>query len=352
VGYLLVRVSEEKIREAIRRKNNSLIDLGLNLLIRFLFIAVLLSMFFLKKFRILFRGVEIVGQGNLGYKIRIPGSDEFGQLADHFNGMTSNLQEAQEELVEKSRMEEELKIAERIQQTLLPDSYPDYPSLSFSSYYNAQTETGGDYFDFIRLDDKTLGLVIADVSGHGVGACLVMSMIRTLIRSYAHLTNNPKKLLTQINDYVFEDTPSNMYATLFYGIYNLETHKLVYSIAGHNAGILYHPGKNQMRTLKTGGMAAGVVNSSIFSNVIKNYEVELEPGEIFIQYTDGVTEAEDPEGNLYEMERLLKTVESSKEKKIEDMFQDIIRDIQVFTRGYVQSDDITMMGFQIEEGKK
>ena len=346
VGYLLVRISKERMEKAIRQETNYLLDLGVSLLLRFIFVAVLFAAFFLKKFRLLFQGVEIVGEGALSYQIQIKGSDEFGQLADHFNHMTGNLSRAQVELVEKSRMEEELQIAERIQSTLLPKVFPEYAGLKFASYYSAQTETGGDYFDFIELDQERVGLIIADVSGHGVGACLVMSMIRTLVRSYAHAAATPKELLLKVNDYVYSDTPSNMYATIFYAILNVKTGVMEYTIGGHNAGVIYHPQDQSIEELATGGMAVGIVATPIFQNTIKNFSFQLREGDLFIQYTDGVTEAMDEAQNEYGMERLLKTVKSARVKTIQTMLEKINTDIEAFTQGYLQTDDITMMGLQ------
>lgn len=347
-GYLVVRLSEDKINKAVHKSLNSLIDLGLNLLIRFIFIAVLFSLFFLRKFKTLFKGVELIGEGNLTHQIKIAGSDEFGQLADHVNLMGNNLNNAQQDLIEKSRMQEELEIAKNIQQTLLPKEMPDINAVSYASYYNAQTETGGDYFDFVKIDDENLALVIADVAGHGVGACLVMSMIRTLVRSYAQKIKNPKEVIVRINDYIQQNTPSNMYSTLFYAIYNTESKKLIYSIAGHNAAILYNPKTKKIRTLAVGGMAAGLIPSATFKNIIKNYQVDMEEGEIFIQYTDGVTEAENEAKEQYEMERLLEAVGSFTKNDITELFSYIIEDIESFTKGYIQADDITMMGIQIK----
>ena len=260
--------------------------------------------------------------------------------------MTGNLSRAQVELVEKSRMEEELQIAERIQSTLLPKVFPEYAGLKFASYYSAQTETGGDYFDFIELDQERVGLIIADVSGHGVGACLVMSMIRTLVRSYAHAAATPKELLLKVNDYVYSDTPSNMYATIFYAILNVKTGVMEYTIGGHNAGIIYHPQEQSLEELATGGMAVGIVATPIFQNTIQNFSYQLREGDLFIQYTDGVTEAMDEAQNEYGMERLLKTVKGARVKTIQTMLEKINTDIVVFTRGYLQTDDITMMGLQ------
>lgn len=348
-GILLIRFSEEKAEQAVKSKTHYLIDLTVNLFLRFLLLALLFSQVFLKKFHLLFQGVERVGQGELSHRIQIAGTDEFGQLSDHFNGMTANLYRAQNQLREKTRMEEELKIAKQIQESLIPQTYPEIPGLAFASYYEAQTETGGDYLDFIVLDDKNLALVIADVSGHGVGACMVMSMIRTLIRSYAPYIRDPKEILCRINETLYQDTPSNIYATLFYALYQTETRRLVFASGGHNPAILYHPGKKEPRSLKAGGMAAGLMAGTYFKPLIQNYAITLEPGEILIQYTDGITEAMNPQKEEYGMDRLLDAVKRSGKKEIEDVFRFLIRDVEIFTKNAVQSDDMTFMGFQIKD---
>ncbi|HOJ50171.1 MAG TPA: SpoIIE family protein phosphatase [Spirochaetota bacterium] len=338
IGYLLVRISQDKLEEALNQRINSLIDLFLNLLIRFIFLGVILSLLFLNRFKKINEGIKAIGEGNLNYKILIKGNDEIGQLADHLNIMAEHLKE-------KTRMESELNAARLIQETLLPKEYPTFESLKFASYYSAQVETGGDYFDFIKIDEDNLAIVIADVSGHGVGACLVMSMIRTIIRTYASSLLDPKKMLLVINDYIFKNTPSNMYATILYGIVN-SSGELIYSVAGHNPSIVFSPDKKEIKILETGGMVCGLVDRKIFENTIKNYSFKLEKNNIFIQYTDGVTEAENLNREQYGFERLKETIVKYNGNNINELFKMIIDDVNLFTGGIVQSDDITMMGIQ------
>jgi len=341
IGYLLVRVSQDKLEEALNIRINSLIDLFVNLLIRFLFVSVIFSLIFLNRFKKINNGITLIGQGNFDHKIIVSGNDEIGQLADHLNIMTQHLKE-------KTRMETELNAARIIQESLLPKEYPNFKNLRFMSYYSAQVETSGDYFDFIKINDEKVALVIADVSGHGVGACLVMSMIKTIIKTYVQTILNPKELLLRVNDYLFKNTPSNIYATIFYGILDVNG-SLVYSVAGHNPSILFYTKNKEIKVLETGGMACGLVDNNIFVNTINNYTSIMPKNSIFIQYTDGITEAENSNKEQYGFERLKNVILSYKGEDIKELFDLIIKDVNSFTGGVLQSDDITMMGVQLLE---
>jgi serine phosphatase RsbU (regulator of sigma subunit) len=347
VGYLVIRISGERIQKALLEQRDSLINLGISLLIRFIFIAIFISLFFLKKFNLLFQGVEIIGTGNLNYRLHIQGKDEFGQLSDYFNQMTLNLKDAQSELLEKSRMEHELAIARKIQDTLLPKTYPVFEGLKFKSFYLAQTETGGDYYDFIPLNNKEIAIVIADVSGHGVGACLVMSMIRTLIRSYSAVTNDPKKLLLKVNETIFKDTPPEIYATVFYGVYSRESNTMKYSVCGHHQGIVYSVQDHTLRRLEGGGIALGIVSNDLFEQLTFNHEIDLHPQEIFLQFTDGLTEAKNKMDVEFTEQRLLDCYQCHPEE-IEVLFEEILDKLSKFMGIQPHADDITMIGFQIQ----
>ena len=216
----------------------------ISILLRAIFLALLFPTFIIRSITRLADGTLAIGKGDFEEENRyIAGSDEIGRLADIFNIMTGNLKKAQEMKIEKMRMERELITAQQIQTALLPETLPHIKGMDFAAYYAAQTESGGDYYDFIDLGAGQLGITIADVSGHGVGSGLVMAMTRTLLHTYSQKILNTKKIFEIINDYLKKNTASNYFVTMFYGILNTETLKLTYSSAGHCQPLLIRDGK-------------------------------------------------------------------------------------------------------------
>ena len=350
LGYIVLRVRKNKYDTYLRKSRNTTIDYSVSILLRTIFLSIIFSGLFLRSLRLLTRSADEIGRGNLNKVILLRGSDEFGQLADTLNNMTNNLRLAQGDLVTKARMEEELKLAQEIQATLLPEELPSIDGFSFAGYYVAQTETGGDYYDFLTNIGKShLGIVVADVSGHGVGAGLVMTMVRSVIRSQAIGIGRAANVIKKINPFIYRDTTSKMYATLWYGVLNSETKVLNYSIAGHNPAIIYNPVKKTFGLLKTGGMAVGVVDNDIFADSVESHAVQLGKGDIFIQYTDGVTEAMNANQDEYGEDRFYDCIKKLGDIPADKIVEEIVNDIQKFTGGIEQSDDITMVVMKVEK---
>jgi len=327
------------------KSQNEIINLMISILLRAIFLALLFPTFIIRSIKKLADGAIEIGKGNLDKKIEIAGSDEIGRLADIFNVMTLNLKKAEDLKIEKIRMEKELLTAQQIQAALLPDKLPDIKGVEFGAYYSAQTESGGDYYDFIDLGNGQTGVTIADVSGHGVGSGLVMAMTRTLLHTYCTKTSNTKKILEAINDYLKRNTASNFFVTMFYGILDIESKKLTYSSAGHCEPMIIRNGK--ILHLPAGGIALGAVSGDIFSRSIEIKEIQLQKGDYFIQYTDGVDEAMDSGNNEFGLDRFEKALMAHDGKTPQDMIQSIVKEIDKFTGNIPQHDDITMIIFRI-----
>lgn len=342
VGLFLYRT---KYFPELIKSENEIINLMISILLRAIFLALLFPTFIIRSIKTLADGAIEIGKGNLNKKIEIPGSDEVGRLADIFNIMTANLKKAEDIKIEKMRMEKELLTAQQIQSALLPETLPKLDGIEFGAYYSAQTESGGDYYDFIDIGNNQLGVTIADVSGHGVGSGLVMAMTRTLLHTYCTKTANTKKILETINDYLKNNTASNYFVTMFYGILNRGSTKIVYSSAGHCEPMIMRNGK--LLNLPAGGIALGVVSGDIFSRSIDIKEVQLQKGDYFIQYTDGVDEAMDASNNEFGLERFKKSLLAHAGKSPQELIQSVIKEIDSFTGAISQHDDITMIIFRI-----
>ena len=327
------------------KSQNEIINLMVSILIRAIFLALLFPTFIIRSITTLADGAVEIGRGNLAKKIEISGSDEIGRLADIFNVMTANLKKAEEMKIEKIRMERELLTAQQIQSALLPNKFPDIKGIGFGAYYSAQTESGGDYYDFIDLGGDRLGITIADVSGHGVGSGLVMAMTRTLLHTYCTKTTSTKKILEAINEYLKTNTASNYFVTMFYGILDLASLKMTYSSAGHCLPILIRDGR--VRQLPAGGIALGVAAGDMFSKLMDIKEIQLQKGDYLVEYTDGVDEAMDANRNEFGLERFQKSLLAHAGKTPGDMVQAIVKEIDAFTGTIPQHDDITMIILKI-----
>ncbi len=327
------------------KSQNEIINLMISILLRAIFLALLFPTFIIRSIKTLADGAVEIGKGNLQKKIEITGSDEIGRLADIINVMTLNLKKAEDMKIDKVRMEKELMTAQQIQATLLPDKLPEIKGVEFGAYYSAQTESGGDYYDFIDLGNDQVGVTIADVSGHGVGSGLVMAMTRTLLHTYCIKSSNTKKILEAINDYLKKNTASNYFVTMFYGILDMESKKITYSSAGHCEPLLIRNGK--ILHLPAGGVALGVISGDIFARSIDVKEIQLQKGDYFIQYTDGVDEAMDAVSNEFGLDRFKNALLAYDGNNPQDMIQSVVKDINTFTGTIPQHDDITMIVFRI-----
>lgn len=338
VGLFLYR---KEFFPEIMRSVNEIINLALSILLRVAFIVILFPAFIIRSIKKLSEGAIEIGKGKFDKRIEITGSDEIGRLADIFNVMTGNLKKAEEIKIEKLRMENELDTARQIQAALLPEKLPDFKGHEFGAYYLAQTESGGDYYDVIALEDGKLGIAIADVSGHGVGSGLVMAMTRTLLHIYCMKSTNTKKIFEVINDYLKNNTASNYFVTMFYGILDTQSHLLTYSSAGHAPAMILR--KGTIIDLPAGGIALGAVSSDMFSRLTDIKEFQLHTGDYFIQYTDGVDESMDSLGNEYGLDRFKKALLHGAGKTPGKMIDGVISDIRAFTGSIPQHDDITII---------
>lgn len=343
IAMVVLRVRKEQYETFIRRARNTTIDYSASIMLRTILLSIIFSSIFLKSLKSLMKGVDEIAAANFDNVIIIKGSDEFGQLADSLNNMAL-------ELKEKGRMQYELSVAKTIQDGLIPKSTPNIPGFSFAGYYQAQTETGGDYYDYLtHIGKDHIGLVVADVSGHGVGAGLVMTMIRSVLRSSAETMGRASNVLKKINPIIYRDTSPNMYATMWYAILNTKTKVLNYSVAGHNAAIIYNPKKKTFHLLKTGGMPVGLQDSEVFDPIIESHAIQLQEGDILVQTTDGVTEAMNSDYEEYGEERLYACVKRMGNLPAEKIVNAIVDDIKKFTGDIPQSDDITLLVMKVED---
>jgi sigma-B regulation protein RsbU (phosphoserine phosphatase) len=298
----------------------------------------------------LIREVGIISGGDLTHQVEVRTGDEMESLGTAFNRMTASLRDYMSNLAavtaDRERIAAELGVATTIQASMLPCIFPPFPDRVefdiFASMHPAK-EVGGDFYDFFLTDDNHLWLIIADVSGKGVPAALFMVIAKTLLKNHAGFMESPAGVLTVVNDQLCQSNQAGMFVTVFIGRLNISTGRFTFANAGHNFPLLHRRG-GRFDWLKT---KPGFVLAGMEGMRYKDYEETLAPGDRIFLYTDGVTEALNRARELYSDPRLLKTLNTpGAERNIKELIGYIKADIDRFSDGEPQADDITMLALE------
>jgi anti-anti-sigma factor len=308
----------------------------------------LLVAVFVKPIQALTDGVRAIGEGSLNDEIKIEGPKEIGEIARAFNEITSKFREAQKNVVEQERLQKEMQVAQEIQHTLLPKRVPEISGYDIASFYKAAKEVGGDYYDFVRVDDETLGVVVADVSGKGVPGSLVMTMIRTALRMEARGNYSAAEVMARMNDFVTEDMKKGMFVTIFYAILDSKNRIISYASAGHNPMILYRAETDETYFLNPRGFPVGISlpDDTLFRRSIDVEKIKLKKDDMLVIYTDGVTEAMNEMRQQYGEERLIQLIKDSGKLSPQEFIERLSMEVKSFTGDQPQNDDITVVAIK------
>jgi serine phosphatase RsbU (regulator of sigma subunit)/anti-sigma regulatory factor (Ser/Thr protein kinase) len=281
-------------------------------------------------------------------EIDIDASDELGEIAQAFNEMTEKFREAQVGLIEQQKLQKELQVAQEIQQMLLPSDFPKVEGYEIASYYEAAKEVGGDLFDFVEVDEDTIGICVADVSGKGVPGSLIMTMIRTALRLESRGNKNPADVLARVNRFVVDDMRRGMFVTMFYIILDSRNRIIHYASAGHNPMMLYRGSTKQTYYLNPSGFPVGIQlpDVELFARKIETDSIRLQEDDILVLYTDGITEAMNANRELYREERFLNSIRSNAHLDVGEFIKSINVELKNFTGGALQNDDITFVSIK------
>ncbi|MET0646862.1 MAG: GAF domain-containing SpoIIE family protein phosphatase [Pyrinomonadaceae bacterium] len=242
-----------------------------------------------------------------------------------------------EQLVEKKRLEAQLEVARQVQLALLPERDPEVDGFDISAYNFSTEEVSGDYYDFVKPYEDHLGLVIADVSGKGVPASLLMAFLRASLRSAIHVGYAPNVAMAKVNHLLWESIEPHQFVTAFYGMLDSTNRTLAFVNAGHNPLLVLNP--DGPRFVERGGLPLGLFKDTRYYE----YYLPIESGQILVLYTDGATEAQSPEGIEYGRSRLVDAVSRSRERRAREMIDYIYNDIFEWTGGRGSGDDVTFV---------
>ncbi|MBC8098261.1 MAG: SpoIIE family protein phosphatase [Armatimonadetes bacterium] len=240
--------------------------------------------------------------------------------------------------VEKGRLERELQMASEIQQSLLPRFMPEIPGFEVAAVWKAAREVAGDFYDIFPLDEGRFSVVIADVSDKGAPAALFMAVARTMIRAYAHTGLSVMDTLSRTNDLILEDAESGMFVTVYHSVFD-PFGASVHVNAGHNPPLVYRHASREMLFMPRGGRAIGWFPNNPLSEI----ELQLEPGDLIVYYTDGLTEAQDAAGEFYGEQRLADLILTCAHLSAQQIINTIVQSVDDFCIGMPPFDDMTIM---------
>jgi sigma-B regulation protein RsbU (phosphoserine phosphatase) len=289
--------------------------------------------------------IEAIGNGDLDRRIDTFRRDEVGQIAQAVRLMAGKLKAARERLIEQERMKRELQIARDIQQALLPAELPRLPGLELSARYRAAAEVGGDYYDLIGAGPGRLWLVVADVSGKGVGGSMVMTMLRSIIRLEGARAKSPGLLLAAVNASLQRDIPEGMFVTMFCALLEPAAGRLRYCRAGHNPAYLFSPEDGRLTALKPRGQPLGISfgGEGGSGGGAEEGEAAFREGDLLVAYTDGITEAADAGGLQFGESRLEEAIRESGRLSPDQLADEVMARLEKFTGGRPRSDDVTLL---------
>jgi len=241
------------------------------------------------------------------------------------------------EIAQREMLHREIEIAREVQQRLFPQQLPEVPALEYAGNCRPARGVGGDYYDFLALSSGKLGLAIADVSGKGIPAALLMASLQASVRGQSQSGVNVAELMAQVNRLVFDASPENRYATFFYGLFDPATRRLTYTNGGHNAPILLR-GSDVLR-LETGGPVVGLFRAAAY----EQGEIQLLPGDLLVLYTDGISEAENPAEEEWGEEPLIAAAAQCRDLPPSEMISRLMAAADAFAAGAPQHDDMTLV---------
>jgi len=296
----------------------------------------------------LYSATQHVQDGDLTYRVRIPHRDQLAALGESFNSMMQSVSTLIEEQRQRQKLENELSIAHEVQQQLFPRTLPNLKGIEIEAICRPARVVSGDYYDFIRISPTRLAIALADISGKGISAALLMANVQAALRSDVLRYRNGQpgshqdqidtaEIVSHLNMHLFRNTSDERYATCFFGVYDAETRQLHYTNAGHLPPIYICGGK--VRRLETGGMVVGLFNDVPF----QQGSVEIEHGGILVAYSDGLIEPENVYGEEFGTTRLVDVATGNKNASSHVIAEAMMQAAEEWSGSPEQADDMTVI---------
>ncbi len=293
-------------------------------------------------------GTQRLRQGDFDHQIRVRSKDQLGELAESFNLMSRGIQQLMLEQGEKERLEEELRIARQIQMSLLPaQGTAGLPGVRVAALCLPAAEVGGDYYDLLPLGETRMGVLVADVSGKGTSAALYMAELKGLVLSLSRIYESPARLLSEANRILAAHMDSRSFVTMTYAVVDTAARRMRYARAGHNPLIHFQARTGGTRVLTPAGLGLGLDAGDRFDRILEEAEVSLEPGDFFLFFTDGLSEAMNTGAELFGEGRLRRILEDSGRLTSEELKERILEEVRRFVGDADPHDDMTLVVLKI-----
>ncbi len=291
--------------------------------------------------------MQAMAEGDYSRRSAMVEADEIGMLATAFNSMAERLRVARTNERENSRLESDLAVARSIQNNLLPPQTPRVRGLDIHTAYRPAREIGGDYFDFLPVDNRHIGLVVADASGKSIPAALVMSTTRAILRFVAPGNLSAAETLSRVNAILSVDIPRGMFVTAYYLVCDPLDNSLICASAGHTPLLVARADGEKVEQINPGGIALGFDNGPIFQRSIREQRVKLESGDRILLYTDGVVECVNPANEEYSERRLREFLRRNRNLSSHDFVGALLADLDRHRGAAEMRDDTTVVTFKV-----
>ncbi|HSB61283.1 MAG TPA: PP2C family protein-serine/threonine phosphatase, partial [Vicinamibacteria bacterium] len=312
-----------------------------------LILGLLLGRSITRSVHALSHGTERLRQGDFSYQIKVRSRDQLGELAESFNVMARGIDDLLRESAEKERLEEELRIARQIQMSLLPQGAIGMDGLRVAALCLPAAEVGGDYYDLLPLSETRLGVVVADVSGKGTSAALYMAELKGLVLSLSRICDSPARLLSEANRILSANMDSRSFITMTYALVDASARTLRFARAGHSPLIHLEAATGCTRVLAPPGLGLGLDPGDRFDEILEEAVVPLAEGDVFLFFTDGLSEAMNPQAELFGEGRLRRILEEGDTLGSDELKERILEEIRRFVGGAAQHDDMTLVVLKV-----
>jgi serine phosphatase RsbU (regulator of sigma subunit) len=343
IGIVHVGISYSVVENILQQTYLNIILVTLIAVVLSMIGAFLLSTAITRPINALSEGAKIVGSGDLNHKIILNKKNELGVLAATFNMMTDDLKTAHEAALEQRALEKELEIAAKIQEALLPKIFPGMAKYEVAAFYKPAKEIGGDYYDVIPLSNSKFGLVMADVSGKGIPAGLIMTMLSSILNIEAKANMDPILVITKLNDELLTRITNSIFATVFYGVLDIYQNSIEMVSAGHHEMLIYREKEGMVESICPKGVAIGFLTGKILETSLNKEKALIEAGDKLLLFTDGVSDARAGDGQRFGIERVIQSLKNNGKKGCSDILDRLLSDVENFTGGQEQSDDIAIL---------
>lgn len=349
IGQVHISYTDKLISELLnaeRRKIALLTIIGLAFGIGCIYV---LSNYFVSPIVRIVERVRKFSSGDIETELPLEGVEEYFEITKVLNEMMSRLHRDQKNIIEREKVSKEIEVAGHIQKTLLPRELPDIPGLRLDAFYRAASRISGDLYDVFQIDERNYCMLVADVSGKGIPASLIMSVLRPVIRIYAKGKKSSHSILAAVNGYIKDDIPAGIFITIFLGVYDVKTRKLNFISAGHNPLMYLSKNEGNAVFINPRGVPLGLPleGENTFSKKLHQQTIDIAEGDVLFVYSDGVTESMNRAGEKYGLERLLdmfnERVATDNYKDPESISKVLLSDLDNHCGLATQTDDITFI---------